>query len=318
MAGYYLVPRQEEDGENYISLDAWTDMRWEDRTEEAGIVGDKQAKGQLVLIATPIGNLADITLRALSCLASADLIACEDTRHSLRLLDFYGIKKPLISYHAHNEEKRSEEILDRVEEGDLVALISDAGLPAVSDPGAVIINKARERGLPFTLLPGPSAGVTAQVLAGLGDGTYVFRAFLPRKGQERRKVIEDMEDDICQVFYEAPHRIRACISELGGLWPDRDFALIRELTKKHEECIHFKGREADTVEFTEKGEFVVVLGPMKKDPTWDDEMVKSRLFELEEAGLSGKDIIKKLLNESGRKKNDIYSLREEVKEGLKS
>ncbi|MCC6327021.1 MAG: 16S rRNA (cytidine(1402)-2'-O)-methyltransferase, partial [Acidobacteria bacterium] len=190
--------------------------------------------GTLYLVATPIGNLADISLRAIETLKAADVIACEDTRHSRKLLDHYAISKKLISYHEHNERERAAELIERIKAGASVAVISDAGTPGINDPGFVLVSEAFAAGLPVVAVPGPAAFVTAAVVSGLPTDSIFFGGFLPsRKGERRRRLEEVRDIPATLVFYESPHRLAAslldCLETLG----DRKAAVARELTKLH-------------------------------------------------------------------------------------
>lgn len=268
-------------------------------------------EGLLVLVPTPIGNLGDMTFRAVEMLQSCEVIACEDTRHSRPLLAHFGIDRPLISYHQHNEMARAEELLARVRKGETVCVITDAGLPGISDPGAIIIRKAAEEDLPYTVLPGASAAPTALVAAGIGDGRFTFLGFLPRKGTERNDILRWIDTlPTTVVFYEAPHRIRRTMEELARRWPAREMALIREWTKTYEEVIRFHGAEIAEVSIPERGEFVVVIGPGAAPEAWDDEAVARRLKELAEEGKTPKEQIRQVVDESGRRRNEVYRIRE--------
>lgn len=190
----------------------------------------------LYLVGTPIGNLGDITVRALETLRAADLIAAEDTRHSLRLLDRYEIRKPLISFHEHNEARRTQELVERLHAGAQVALITDAGLPSISDPGARLVRACLEAGLPYTVIPGPSAVLTGLVGSGLSASEFYYGGFLPVKsgGRERelQRAVDRMETS---VFFESPHRLEKTLDVLTRLAPERPLCVARELTKQFEE-----------------------------------------------------------------------------------
>ncbi len=190
----------------------------------------------LSLIGTPIGNLADITLRALETLRGADVIACEDTRHSLRLLERYEIRKPLVSFHEHNEARRTQELLTRLREGAQVALITDAGLPSVSDPGARLVRACVEAGLPYTVIPGPSAVLTALVGSGLSAESFFYAGFLPVKsGGRERDLLRALEREETSIFFESPHRLERTLEVLSRHAPKRPVCVARELTKQFEE-----------------------------------------------------------------------------------
>lgn len=190
----------------------------------------------LYVVATPIGNLDDITLRALEALKSVDLIAAEDTRHSGNLLRHFEIRKPLVSYHEHNEAMRSEELAKRLAAGENVALITDAGMPGLSDPGARLIRKCIERGLPYTVVPGVSAILTALVGSGIGAESFCFRGFLPVKsGQRERELRAALDRNETSVFFESPYRIVKTLALCTEMMPERQLCVARELTKKFEE-----------------------------------------------------------------------------------
>jgi 16S rRNA (cytidine1402-2'-O)-methyltransferase len=190
----------------------------------------------LYVVATPIGNLDDITLRALEILKTVDLIAAEDTRHSGNLLRHFEIRKPLVSYHEHNEAMRTAELVERLAAGENVALITDAGMPALSDPGTRLIRKCIERGLPYTIVPGVSAILTALVGSGLAADAFCFRGFLPVKsGQRERELRAAAERKETTIFFESPYRILKTLAACAQLMPERELCVARELTKKFEE-----------------------------------------------------------------------------------
>lgn len=216
----------------------------------------------LYIIATPIGNLDDITLRALAVLKSADVIAAEDTRHSGNLLRHFEIRKPLVSYHEHNEAMRSEELAGRLGAGETVALITDAGMPGLSDPGARLIRKCIERELPFTIVPGVSAITTALVGSGFSLEQFCFRGFLPVKsGQRERELRTAEESDKTMVFFESPYRLTKTLAVCAAIMPDRQLCVARELTKKFEEFRRGNGAEllAHYGAKTPKGEITLVI-----------------------------------------------------------
>jgi 16S rRNA (cytidine1402-2'-O)-methyltransferase len=213
--------------------------------------------GRLVVCPTPIGNLEDVTLRTLSALRDADVVACEDTRRTRVLLDRFGVKAPLVSYHEHNEEARARELVERMRAGQTVALVSDAGMPLVSDPGFVLVRECVAAGLAVEVLPGPSAVITALVASGLPSARWRFEGFLPRKRGDLRAVFESPETIVA---FESPRRLAAT---LGAIEPSREVAVCRELTKVHEEIVRgtageLAGRYADA---PPRGEIVLVVGP---------------------------------------------------------
>ena len=216
----------------------------------------------LYVIGTPIGNLRDITLRALEALRSADVIAAEDTRHSGILLKHYEIKKPLISYHEHNEAMRTAQLVERIAAGENVALITDAGTPGISDPGARLIRECIKRQLPFTIIPGPSSILTALVGSGFEAGKFFFGGFLPVKsGQRGRELDAAAERDETTIFFESPHRLKKTLSACIDIMPDRQLCVARELTKKFEEFR--RGTASELLAHYEahppKGEIVLVI-----------------------------------------------------------
>src|SRR3954471_16037412 len=217
--------------------------------------------GRLVVCPTPIGNLEDVTLRVLAALREADVIACEDTRHTRVLLDRYGVSAPLVSYHEHNEERRAAELVPRMQAGEVVALVSDAGMPLVSDPGYVLVRAAVAAGLPVEVLPGPSAPVAALVASALPSDSWRFVGFLPRKQGELRRVLE--EPGATLVAFESPRRVPATLEVLASIDPERQAAVCRELTKAHEEVVRGSAAElaARYAGAPPRGEVVLVVAP---------------------------------------------------------
>lgn len=217
--------------------------------------------GRLVVCPTPIGNLEDVTLRVLSALREADVVACEDTRRTRILLDRYGVKARLVSYHEHNEQARSAELVERMRGGAVVALVSDAGMPLVSDPGYVLVRACVGAGLPVEVLPGPSAAITALVASGLPADEWVFHGFLPRKKGELGRLLESVRGTL--VAFESPRRVPRTLALLASLDPSRELAVCRELTKAHEEIVRGNAAElaARYADAPPRGEVVLVLGP---------------------------------------------------------
>jgi probable S-adenosylmethionine-dependent methyltransferase, YraL family len=227
-------------------------------------------KGALYVVATPIGNLGDMSARALEVLAMVDVIAAEDTRHSLRLLRYYGIQTPLVSFHQHSEVKREENLLQRLEAGEAVALISDAGTPLISDPGHAFVRRARERGIRVTPVPGPSAVICALSVAGLSADRFVFEGFLPRRPAARRERLKTLKEETrTVVIFEASHRIVACLDDLVRvLGQSREAVLTRELTKAFEtirgDTLERLAEWVRTDTNQHRGEFVIVLKGAEK------------------------------------------------------
>ncbi len=219
----------------------------------------------LVVCPTPIGNLEDVTLRVLSALRDADVVACEDTRRTRTLLDRYGVSASLVSYHEHNEERRAAELVKRMQGGDTVALVSDAGMPLVSDPGYVLVRACVAAGLPVEVLPGPSAAMAALVASALPADRWRFVGFLPRKKGELRRVLSEGGGTV--VAFESPRRVPATLALLAEIEPGREAAVCRELTKVHEEVVRGSARELAEryAGAPPKGEVVLVLGPSGGD-----------------------------------------------------
>ncbi|MEW6636423.1 MAG: 16S rRNA (cytidine(1402)-2'-O)-methyltransferase [Actinomycetota bacterium] len=258
----------------------------------------------LAVVPTPIGNMEDITLRALRYLREADLIACEDTRRTGRLLAYHGIRKDLVAYHEHNEERLAPELAGRAR-ASLVALVADAGTPLVSDPGYRLVTACIEAGVEIEALPGPSALVTALVASGLPADTVVFRGFVPRKGRERRELLERLErEQATFVLFESPHRLGRTLSELPG---KARVAVCRELTKLHEEVFRGTAKEAaERFSGEVKGEVVLVVrGGTGAGAAGLEEAVKlARRYAA--AGESPSRAAARAARESGRKRSEVY------------
>jgi 16S rRNA (cytidine1402-2'-O)-methyltransferase len=258
----------------------------------------------LVIVPTPIGNLEDITLRALRTLREADFIACEDTRRTGRLLAHYEIKKPLAAYHEHNEDRLAPQLAEKARTA-LVALVSDAGTPLVSDPGYRLLRTCIEAGVEVEALPGPSAAMTALVASGLPTDKVVFLGFLPRKGREREEVLGRLgREEATFVFFDSPHRLAKTLKELPAGVP---VAVCRELTKLHEEV--FRGTAGEGVErYAEgtRGEIVLVVrGGTEKEPA-DFEKVVERARAYVERGASPSRAAARAARETGRKRGEVY------------
>jgi 16S rRNA (cytidine1402-2'-O)-methyltransferase len=237
--------------------------------------------GSLVIVATPIGNLSDISPRALDALRNADLIACEDTRQTLKLLNHFGIQKSLVSYHDFNEERKAAELGAKIRGGMTVALVSDAGTPGISDPGYRLVRYCREQGLEVLSIPGPNAAVTALAASGLPSDEFFFVGFLPSKTTARREKLAALRSITATlIFYEAPHRIQGTLSDLLEILGDREACIARELTKLHEEFLFGKLSEIQG-KVKERGEFVIVVSgnagekpPESKSPLSREQVLK--------------------------------------------
>jgi 16S rRNA (cytidine1402-2'-O)-methyltransferase len=265
--------------------------------------------GTLHVVATPIGNLEDITLRALRTLREASVIACEDSRHTQKLLNHHGISTPVISYHEHNEAERAAQLVQRLLSGDTVALVSDAGTPLVSDPGFRLVRAAAEAGVPVSPIPGPCALVAALSASALPTDRFLFVGFLPPKPGARQREIDSWKEiSATIVLYEAPHRIEATLQELQERLGDRDAVLARELTKVHEELI--RGplsalRSALATRPTQRGEFTVLLGRSAMANV-SDETIDAAVRRHLAAGLERMEAIKAVARERGLPKRDVY------------
>jgi 16S rRNA (cytidine1402-2'-O)-methyltransferase len=267
----------------------------------------------LYLVATPIGNLEDITLRALRVLKQADLIACEDTRQTQKLLNHFGIEKPTVSYHEHNEASRAAELVEKLASGARIAMVSDAGTPGVSDPGYRLIALAIERGLPVVPVPGAAALVTALVASGLPIDSFNFRGFLPPKsGARRRELEKTRQSSRTEIFYEAPHRIREALEDVvAALGPQRRVVVARELTKVHEEFL--RGSAAEVLAIANargelKGEIVLLIGPAVEGEAQPPAVsIRERVDQLvHDEKLDEKAALKRIAKERGNSKSEAY------------
>lgn len=265
--------------------------------------------GILYLVSTPIGNLQDITLRALAVLKAVDIIACEDTRHSRKLLNHFGIEGKLVSYHEHNEEERAAEFAKQLSSGKSVAVISDAGTPGISDPCFRLVHKAAEIGAQVVPVPGPVAFAAAVVATGLPTDSIFFGGFLPSKKGERRKRLEEVRMvPATLVFYETPHRLEASLADCLAVLGDRKASVARELTKMHEEIL--RGPLSELIAHFEthppKGEFVLVIDRVSEESQTVTGSLAERVAELEAEGLDQKAALKKAAKEFGVSKSEAY------------
>ena len=268
-------------------------------------------KGVLYVVGTPIGNLEDITYRAVRILREAGLIACEDTRHTRKLLDHYGIESKLISYHEHNEAERAEELIERLLEGVSVAQVSDAGMPGISDPGYRVVKSAIEQGITVVPVPGPSALIAALAASGLPTDAFEFRGFLPAKSGQRRTELESIRSRECTViFYEAPHRIHEALDDVVVvLGPERTVVIARELTKVHEEFLRGTAHEiAERIRERElKGEITLIIGKAVAGEQAETIDPGARLREImREQNVDEKAALKVLAKERGVSKSEVY------------
>jgi 16S rRNA (cytidine1402-2'-O)-methyltransferase len=265
--------------------------------------------GILYLVATPIGNLEDISYRAIRILKEADVIACEDTRRTRTLLDHYGIRSPLVSYHEHNESRRAAEIVTSLLEGKKVALVSDAGSPLVSDPGYRLVRQAVAHDIRIEVLPGACALVAALSGSGLATDAFHFAGFLPAKTSQRRKVLESLKDEEATLlFYEAPHRVLATLEDIESVLGARPVVLAREMTKVHEEFLRGTAaevREALQARPSVKGEITLVVG-RPESPAVDEKPLEEAVTELIAAGIPRMEAIKSVARRRGLAKREVY------------
>lgn len=276
------------------------------------------SQGKVYLVPTPIGNLQDMTLRGLEVLKNADIIAAEDTRQTIKLLNHFNIKKTLISYHQHNEQGKSEEIIEIVKTGKTIAIVSDAGTPGISDPGAVIVKKCIENNIEFYVLPGATAITTAVVYSGLDTTKFLFRGFISRETKERKKMFEEIKEAReTLVFYESPHRLLSTLSLLEENLGNRKIAVCRELTKIHEEIK--RGTIQEVKEFFSKGnikgEFVLIVEGRQQEQIdeenkkkWENMTIEQHIKMLIKEGATKKEAIKKVAKDRGLQKNVVYKV----------
>lgn len=270
-----------------------------------------ESSGTLYICATPIGNLEDVSIRLLKTLRQVDLIACEDTRHTKKLLNRYKINKPLTSYHQHSRLSKEEMIIQKLQAGQKIALVSDAGMPAISDPGADLVRRALKAGIKVEAVPGPSALITALALSGLDTKSFIFLGFLPAKSGQRRDILKGLDEQIhTMVFYEAPHRLLKTLADieelLGG---ERYIAVARELTKTYEEIK--RGQVSEVLQYFKehepRGEFTIVLEG--RTPVVSHGSMEQMVQEVEELisnGTDKKEAFKKKAREYGIHKSEIY------------
>lgn len=273
--------------------------------------------GTLHFCATPIGNLQDVSLRLLDTLRSVDLIAAEDTRHTRKLLTHFDIHRPLTSLHEHNEQQKAAEIVAKVLSGLSVAVVSDAGMPGISDPGATLVQVALANDLPMTVIPGPSAALTGLVISGLDTSRFVFLGFAPRGKADRQSFLRSLAGvPFTLIFYEAPHRLRHLLADLCLLWPERAAAVARELTKQYEEVQRGSVRElaAHFQEHEPRGEFVVFVSGVSaeavsaEEQPLDWEAAVLEVVKLVEQGEEASLAIKAVAKQRSLSRRELYNL----------
>lgn len=272
--------------------------------------------GKLYLCATPIGNLEDITYRVLRTLQEVDLIAAEDTRNSIRLLNHFEIKTPMTSYHEYNKIDKAYQLVDKLREGKNIALITDAGTPGISDPGEELVRICYEEGIEVTSLPGPAACITALTMSGLATRRFAFEAFLPREKKERARILEELKDETRTIIlYEAPHHLVATLEELYETLGDRAITVCRELTKRYEEkrkttlsqcLVYYKDTDP-------RGEYVLVIEGKSFEEleaearkSWEDMSLEEHMAVYENQGIDRKEAMKLVAKDRGISKRDVY------------
>ena len=274
--------------------------------------------GKLYLCATPIGNLDDITLRVLNTLKEVDLIAAEDTRHSIKLLNHFDIKTPMTSYHEYNKVEKARYLVDKLKEGTNIALITDAGTPGISDPGEELVKQCYEAGIELTSLPGPAACITALTISGMATRRFAFEAFLPPDKKEKQRILEELKQETrTMILYEAPHRLVRTMEELMEALGERSITICRELTKKYETAFRttFSGALAHYENEEPRGECVIVVEgksleeiEKEKAAAWEDMTVEEHMDLYLEQGLDRKDAMKQVAKDRGISKRDVYQV----------
>jgi len=269
--------------------------------------------GILYLVSTPIGNLEDITLRAIRILKEVDIIAAEDTRQTIKLLNHFEINKPLTSFFRHNENKKGEYIISLLKEGKNIALVSDAGTPAISDPGEELVGLAINDNITVMPIPGPVAATSGLIVSGLSTGRFTFEGFLPMNKKNRKDHLEELVNERrTMIFYEAPHKLKSTLKDMRDYFGNRKIALAREMTKLHEEIVRTTLDEAilKYEENSPKGEFVLIVsgydGEPNADAFWKDMSVESHYKYYLDEGLSRMDATKKVAQDRGVSKREIY------------
>ena len=268
--------------------------------------------GTLYIVGTPIGNLGDLSPRALETLAAVDFIAAEDTRVTLKLLNHFEIKKPLVSYFEHNRREKGEQIADRIAAGESCAIVTDAGMPAISDPGEDLVRLCHARGIPVAAVPGPTAFASALALSGMPAGRFTFEGFLSMNKQSRRAHLESLQKEPrTMIFYEAPHKLKATLADFAETFgADRQIAVVRELTKIHEEVLHFTLADACAyyAQTQPKGEFVLIVSgaPVTDEKTYSLEEAQHLAWDYLDAGMPASAAAKEAAKETGFKKGELY------------
>lgn len=273
--------------------------------------------GKLSLVATPIGNLQDMSKRGITTLEEADYILAEDTRHSIKLLNHYDIKKKLVSYHEHNQYDKAQSIMKDLQEGKQIALVTDAGTPGISNPGSYLVKCCHEEDIEVTSIPGPVAFVNALLISGQNTNRFIFEGFLPTKNRERKERLEELQQDTrTLIFYEAPHKLRKTLDDMASYFGmERSISFVKELTKLHENV--YKTQIGEAIDYYKehepKGEFVVVVAGLdeaikkeQKAKAFEEMSMEEHLSMYIEQGLSKKESIKKIAKDRNMNKREVY------------
>lgn len=289
---------------------------WEQEKSEDSSFGGKNGQGKLYLCATPIGNLDDITLRVLDTLKQVDLIAAEDTRHSIKLLNHFHIKTPMTSYHEYNKVEKARYLVEQLKKGVNIALVTDAGTPGISDPGEELVRQCHEAEVELTSLPGPAACITALTISGLPTRRFCFEAFLPPDKKERQMILEELKRETRTIIvYEAPHRLERTLLELFKTLGERNITVCRELTKRYEEAFRttFSGALSFYEEHEPKGECVIVIEgksfdqvERERQQSFEEMTIAEHMERYLSQGMDKKEAMKKVAKDRGISKRDVY------------
>ncbi|EEB36528.1 S-adenosylmethionine-dependent methyltransferase, YraL family [Anaerococcus hydrogenalis DSM 7454] len=262
----------------------------------------------IYFVPTPIGNLEDMTIRAINVLKNVDIIACEDTRESKKLLNHFDINKKLTSYHKFNEKQKSKEIIENTKEGITYAIITDQGMPGISDPGHILIKECIENNISYTILPGPSSILTGLIASGFDNNSFSYYGFIPKKSSDKKKLYQELKNENkTSILFDTPHNLENTINDFKKEFPERKLAITRELSKKFEQYQIFKIKHIKCEDITFKGEFVLVLEKNLEKENLDITSFKDEILQLKKEGKSTKDIVKSLKKSTSFSKNDIYN-----------
>ncbi|HIX92294.1 MAG TPA: 16S rRNA (cytidine(1402)-2'-O)-methyltransferase [Firmicutes bacterium] len=295
-----------------MSLTKDPERLYADEFNADGTEKNKIRGGTLYLVTTPIGNLADLSERAKKVLSGVDFVAAEDTRNSAKLLAYFGIRKPLVSYFEHNKRERGEIIANRLAAGESCALVTDAGMPGISDPGEDLVKLCAERGIPVTAVPGPCAALSALTLSGLATSRFAFEGFLStNRGERGRRLAELAGDTRTLIFYEAPHKLKTTLSDLYAAFGDRKISLCRELTKLNEEIVRVSLSEAVELynDHEPRGEYVLIVEGASEQPKESEFAGMSVVEQVEyyiSQGMTKMEAVKACARDRGVMKNEVY------------